>query len=67
MTIHIKEEYLEFLNNLESWGVQNLSAETVLPYLKQRYPELTLTECTAVATYWMKTKNQLLNEHASVN
>ncbi len=64
MSIEIKEDYIRFLDNLESWGVQNLGSDTVMPYLRQQFPFLTVNEAVEVISYWQKTKNQLLNENA---
>lgn len=56
----ITEEHLEFLTNLETWGVVNIDAAA--PYLKNQFPGLTLIECREIVGHWLSTKNQLLSE-----
>ena len=54
------KDHIMFLENLEQWGVKNIDAAA--PYLRQQFPTLSLIEAREVVSYWMNTRNQLLNE-----
>ena len=60
MPTEVKEEYINFLNGLQDWGVTNMSKS--LPYLQQQFPELSLEEARFVLKHWNETKFQVLNE-----
>ena len=55
-----KDDYIKYLENLQEWGVTNV--DSAAPYLQMSFPNLTLLEAREVITYWMSTRNQLLNE-----
>lgn len=54
------EEYFKYLNELEDWGVKDMSG--ACPYLVDHFPELTLEDARKVLREWSATKYQLLNE-----
>ena len=49
----VKDEHLEFLDNLRESGITNMFGSS--PYLREVYPRLTIEESTKVVAYWMKT------------
>lgn len=56
----VKEEYLDYLKNLETWGVKNI--KDAAPYLKMQFPQLSINEAQQIVIHWQSTRNQLLNE-----
>lgn len=56
----IEKKYLQFLTEMEEWGVKDFS--NAVPHLQNKFPELTEQEAMAVIKYWSETKKQLLNE-----
>lgn len=56
----VKDEHLDYLNELEEWGVKDMS--NALPILQQKFPELSLEEARQVLKKWSATRYQQLDE-----
>ena len=55
-----KDAYFAFLQELQDWGVQDISKAG--PYLQEKFPELDMVTSRKVLQEWMQTRRQLLNE-----
>jgi len=55
-----QKTYFQFLEELESWGVKDMSG--ACPYLVQQFPELNLEDARKILREWSATKFQLLTE-----
>jgi len=54
------ETYFKFLQELNEWGVKDMS--TAGPYLQEKFPELDMIQSRKILQEWMQQKYQLLNE-----
>ena len=49
----LKEEHLEYLDNLRDSGVTNMFGAA--PYLQEQFEDLDKYSATKIVTYWMRT------------
>ena len=56
------DEHLEFLDELRDSGVTNMFGAR--PYLHRAYPDLSLTECGTILSYWMHTYGERRKSNA---
>lgn len=55
-----KDSYFAFLQELQEWGVQDMSKAG--PYLQEKFPELDMITSRKILHEWMQTRRQLLKE-----